>query len=210
MDSEQDAPAPFRKVTRLSQHIAFLKDIFRCYKDFTDAQIDTIEILLEKLYDSYGINDDTDYSDLSPEDYPVLSQFYKLCEMEYQDYDPKGKQLYTQEMLREVCLGLHSMCVGSESRYFDGCTNLVDDRFLVFGVKGLMDTNKRLKDTMLFNILSYMNHGLLVHGNAVAAVDELYLFLTNQTAIEYIRNCMKRVRKKDSSLHQGNGLGSGG
>ena len=92
------------------------------------------------------------------------------------------------------------MCVGSESRYFDGCTNLVDDRFLVFGVKGLMDTNKRLKDTMLFNILSYINHGLLVHGNAVAAVDELYLFLTNQTAIEYIRNCMKRVRKKDSSM----------
>lgn len=198
--SESDAPDAFRKVTRLSQHIAFLKDIFRCYKDFTDAQIDTIEILLEKLYDSYGINDSTDYSELKPEDYPVLSQFYKLCEMEYQEYDPKGKQLYTQEMLREVCLGLHSMCVGSESRYFNGYTNIADDRFLVFGVKGLMDTNKRLKDTMLFNILSYMSNVLLVQGNAVAAVDELYLFLTNQTAIEYIRNCMKRVRKKDSSM----------
>ena len=30
--------------------------------------------------------------------------------------------------------------------------------------------------------------------------DELYLFLTNMTAIEYIRNAMKRVRKKDSSI----------
>lgn len=198
--SESTAPDAFRKVTRLSQHIAFLKDIFRCYKDFTDAQIDTIEILLEKLYESYGINDYTDYSQLTPEDYPTLSLFYRLCEMEYQDYDPNGKQLYTQEMLREVCLGIHSMCVGSESRYFNGHTNIADDRFLVFGVKGLMDTNKRLKDTMLFNILSYMNHVLLVKGNAVAAVDELYLFLTNQTAIEYIRNCMKRVRKKDSSM----------
>jgi len=37
-------------------------------------------------------------------------------------------------------------------------------------------------------------------GNTVASIDELYLFLTNMTAIEYIRNCMKRVRKKDSAI----------
>lgn len=36
---DPDAPAAFRKVTRLSQHIAFLKDFFRAYKDFTDAQM---------------------------------------------------------------------------------------------------------------------------------------------------------------------------
>lgn len=147
--SVDDAPDAFRRVTRLSQHIAFLKDIFRCYKDFTDAQLDTIEILLEKLYESYGIHDQTDYSELQPIDYPILSQFYRLCEMEYQEYDPNGKQLYTQDMLREICLGLHSMCVGSESRYFDGITNIADAQFLVFGVKGLMDTNKRLKDAMM-------------------------------------------------------------
>ena len=63
-----------------------------------------------------------------------------------------------------------------------------------------MDTNKRLKDAMLFNILSYMSDRLLGEGNTAASVDELYLFLTNMTAIEYIRNAMKRVRKKDSSL----------
>ena len=63
-----------------------------------------------------------------------------------------------------------------------------------------MDTNKRLKDTLLFNILSYMSNQLLGKGNTVAAVDELYLFLTNMTAIEYIRNGMKRVRKKESSF----------
>jgi type IV secretory pathway VirB4 component len=53
---------------------------------------------------------------------------------------------------------------------------------------------------MLFNILSYMNHKLLTNGNTVASIDELYLFLTNLTAIEYIRNAAKRVRKKDSAL----------
>ena len=45
-----------------------------------------------------------------------------------------------------------------------------------------------------------MSNQLLGVGNTVASIDELYLFLTNMTAIEYIRNAMKRVRKKDSAI----------
>lgn len=197
---EKDAPEAFRKVTRLSQHIAFLKDFFRAYKDFTDAQVDTIEILLMKLYARFGITDSTDYSTKRLTDFPIMSDFYQLCEEEYMTYDKQRKYLYTEEMLQEVCLGIHSMCVGAESKYFNGHTNIVDDKFLCFGVKGLMDTNKRLKDAMLFNILSFMSNELLGKGNTAASIDELYLFLTNMTAIEYIRNAMKRVRKKDSSI----------
>lgn len=203
-DSVEDAdvatPEAFRKVTRLSQHIAFLKDFFRAYKDFTDAQIDTIEILLTKLYARFGITDSTDYSMKKPSDFPIMEDFYKLCEEEFYGYDRQRKYLYTEETLQEVCLGIHSMCIGAESKYFDGHTNISGSDFLVFGVKGLLDTNKRLKDAMLFNILSFMSNQLLGQGNTAASVDELYLFLSNMTAIEYIRNCMKRVRKKDSSM----------
>ncbi len=197
---DPDAPAAFRKVTRLSQHIAFLKDFFRAYKDFTDTQIDTIEILLSKMYARLGITDSTDYSMKKPSDFPIMEDFYKLCEEEFYGYDRQRKYLYTEETLQEVCLGIHSMCVGAESKYFNGHTNISGSDFLVFGVKGLLDTNKRLKDAMLFNILSFMSNQLLGQGNTVASIDELYLFLSNMTAIEYIRNCMKRVRKKDSSM----------
>lgn len=199
-DVDLDAPMAFRKVTRLSQHIAFLKDFFRSYKDLSDTQIDTIEILLSKLYARFGITDSTDYSKMKSTDYPIMEDFYKLCEEEFMSYDSNRKYLYTEETLQEVCLGIHSMCVGAESKYFNGHTNITDDAFLVFGVKGLLDTNKRLKDAMLFNILSFMSNQLLGKGNTTASIDELYLFLTNMTAIEYIRNAMKRVRKKDSSI----------
>ena len=199
-DIEPTTPDAFKKVTRLSQHIAFLKDFFRSYKDFTDAQIDTIEILLSKLYARFGITDSTDYSKFKPTDYPIMEDFYKLCEEEYMTYDKQRRYLYTEQTIQEVCLGIHSMCVGSESVYFNGYSNITDDAFLVFGVKGLMDTNKRLKDAMLFNILSYMSNQLLGVGNTAASIDELYLFLTNITAIEYIRNASKRVRKKESSV----------
>ena len=199
-DIDANTPEAFKKVTRLSQHIAFLKDFFRSYKDFTDSQIDTIEILLSKLYARFGITDSTDYSVKKPSDFPVMQDFYNLCEEEFMTYDKQRKYLYTEETLQEVCLGIHSMCVGSESKYFNGHTNITDSNFLVFGVKGLMDTNRRLKDCMLFNILSYMSNELLGKGSTAASVDELYLFLSNMTTIEYLRNCMKRVRKKDSSV----------
>ena len=58
-----------------------------------------------------------------------------------------------------------------------------------------MDTNKRLKDAMLFNILSFMSNQLLGQGKTAASIDELYLFLTNMTAIEYIRNAILREQQ---------------
>ncbi len=199
-DDLYGTPEAFRKSTRLSQHISYLKDFFRAYKDFDDAEIDAIEILLTKLYAKFGITDTTDYTTLKAEDYPIMSDLYEMLEDEYKRYEHGSKSLFTEDLLRELCLGLNSMCVGAESKFFNGHTNINDDKFLVFGVKGLMEANKKLKDAMLFNILSYMNHKLLTDGNTAASVDELYLFLTNLTAIEYIRNASKRVRKKDSSI----------
>lgn len=197
---DQFTPEAFRRVTRLSQHIAYLKNFFRAYKEFNDEQLDTLEIILTKLYKNFGITDYTDYDKLSKTDYPIMSDLYELLEKEYKGYQHNQKNIYREKTLQELCLGLHSMCIGTESKYFNGHTNIVDDKFLCFGVKGLMDTNRRLKDAMLFNALSYMTSELLGKGNTVAAIDELYLFLTNMTAIEYIRNASKRVRKKDSSV----------
>ena len=57
-----------------------------------------------------------------------------------------------------------------------------------------------MQDHCLWTIAVQAIFLTLGRGNTVAAVDELYLLLTNMTAIEYIRNGMKRVRKKESSF----------
>ncbi len=61
---------PFAKSTLLAQHISFLKDFFRAYKDFSDAHIDTIEIMLSKLYQKWGITERSNFRRMRPEDYP--------------------------------------------------------------------------------------------------------------------------------------------
>ncbi len=197
-EADESAPEAFRKSTLLARHISFLKDFFRAYKDFSDPQLDTIEIMLSALYKKWGISEETDFRRLKPEDYPVLSDLYALINNELVNY--RNGSLYTRELLQEVLLGLHSLCVGADAPFFNGHTNISDDRFLVFGVGGVLTAAKGLRNALLFNVLAYMSDRLLTAGNTVAALDELYLWLSNPVAIEYIRNCLKRVRKRDSAL----------
>ena len=199
-EDDPEAPAAFRQRTRLSQHISFLKDFFRAYKDFSDRHIDTIELMLERLYRKWGLNNHTDFQSMRPDDFPILSDLYDVIEDAYQHYDREENPLYPRELLQEVLLGLHSMCRGAESKFFNGHTNITSSRFLVFGVKGLLQASRNVKDAMLFNVLSYLSDKLLTEGNTVATLDELYIWLSNVTTIEYIRNTLKRVRKKESSL----------
>ena len=196
---DPDAPPAFRG-TLLAQHISFLRDIFRVYKGFDTPHIDTLELMIERLYQQWGISDETDLSRFGPKDYPVMADLYDLIERTYQSYEQESLPLYPPEMLRDLLLGLHSMCKGADARFFNGHTNITSDRFLVFCVKGLDDVAENLRNTLLFNVLSYLSDRLLTAGNTVASIDELYLWLSNPVAITYIRNALKRVRKRNSSL----------
>lgn len=163
---DPDAPPAFHG-TLLAQHISFLRDIFRVYKDFDTPHIDTLELMVERLYRKWGINDKTDFSRMLPTDYPILSDLYDTIEDAYQNYEhEEDLKLYSAEMLRDLLLGLHSMCKGADARFFNGHTNISSARFLVFCVKGLDSVAQNLRDTLLFSVLSYMSDQLLSAGNA--------------------------------------------
>lgn len=199
-DDHEDVPEAFKKGTRLSQHIAYLRDFFKCYKEFPTDQLDTLEILLERLYQKFNINDDTDFSAMKSDDYPILSDLFNVAQSELDNYDENGNQLYTKDILRTLTLGLRSICVGNESTYFNGHTNITNADFIDFSVKGMLDTNENLKNAMFMNIFSYMSHKFLTEGESEIAIDELHLFLSNKIAINYIRSFSKRGRKKDSGI----------
>lgn len=94
-DDEDDGQAPetFRQRTLLSQHISFLKDFFRSYKDFTDAHIDTIELMLGRLYAKWGMDDSTDFTALAPGQFPILSDLYDVIEGAYENYGDEASPL---------------------------------------------------------------------------------------------------------------------
>lgn len=197
---EANGKRGFAEKSNLSRHISFLRDFFASYKEFTGSQLDVIEIMLQKLYEKFGITDNTNLSKLKPKKCPILSDLYDLIQAEYDNYSEEKRELYTESCLRDILLALNGMCKGAESKFFNGYTNITDNKFLTFGVKGLLQASDNVKNAILFNVLSYMWDALLTKGNTAASLDEFYLFLSNPVAVEYIRNFMKRVRKKESSV----------
>ena len=199
-DTEDDAPAAFHQKTAVSQHLSFLRDFFRSYKITDNTQLDILGILLEELYSNFNITDKTDLSRLSSNDYPILSDLYNLAYDHMENYQKLKNPLYSYADLQIFVRSIHSICTGAESRFFTGKTNILTDKIIGFGMKELMSSDQNLRSAMLFNVLSYMSDMLLQRGNGVAVLDEFYLFIKDRVAVEYVRNCMKRVRKKDSSV----------
>ena len=95
-DNDEDVPATCKKTTVLSQHISFLKDFFKTYKDFSDEQIDTLEIMLTKLYKFFDITEKTDLSLLRHEDFPILSDLYEYIDEEYKHFTENRNNIYTR------------------------------------------------------------------------------------------------------------------
>ena len=199
-DDDESVPEAFKQSTILSQHVSFLKDFFKSYKDLTVEQLDTLELMIMGLYEEFGITESTDIMSLKHDEFPILENLYDYMENKFLHFENNTKCLYTEKTLRELCLALNSLCIGADSKFFNGHTNITQAEFVTFGVKGLLQANDSIRNAMLFNILSYMSNELLTKGNTFASIDELYLFLTNLVAVQYIRNFMKRVRKKESSV----------
>lgn len=205
---DENEPAAFRESNPLSQHIAYLRDFFSGIREFTETELDIIEIMLSETYHRYGIDKDSDFSRLTSKDYPILSDLYRIIEQKVENYDEEARDaeihnhpiMYNLEQLKGVGLGLRSICIGAASRYFNGHTNLPDANLVDLCVKEALNTNSNLKDTMFMNAFSYMSNKFLTEGNCNLFVDELHEFVENKIAVSYITSFMKRGRKKNSGV----------
>lgn len=206
LDSTSDEPEAFQRSTVISQHIAFLRDFFKTYNpELTGQHLDTLEIMLEEVYKKFHITDNTDLRKLQSTDFPILSDLFNEIQNQLSMYDevsaiPGTEILYTKDILRSLALGIRSICVGTDSKFFNGYTNLPNANHINFDIKELLNTNENLKNAMYFNILSYMQNKFLVEGNTVVVVDELHELIRSLIVIMYLRSFIKRGRKKDSKI----------
>lgn len=92
---DPDAPPAFHG-TLLAQHISFLRDIFRVYKDFDVPHIDTLELMIERLYRKWGINDKTDFSRMLPTDYPTA------IDHSFKDYRKRVLDRFGEQVEKEL------------------------------------------------------------------------------------------------------------
>ena len=194
------------KVTLLSQHIAFLRDFFHVYKpEFSDTLLDILELMLVKTYETKNITTGTNLKRLSSKDYPRLQDLYTVVEKELNNYDKQAldksrEMIYRKEDLQRLLLALESICVGNDSMYFNGYTNIPNADHINFGIQDMLNTNENLKNAMYLNIFSFMQHKYFAEGNTVVICDEIHEIIKSFIVVLYIRSFIKRGRKRDSNI----------
>lgn len=190
----------------LSSHISFIMAFFNTYNPgMTSTQLDVLEILLNKTYKRFGIDNHTDLSKISSESFPRLSDLYATAQEELNGYDRIALEatveiLYTKEQLRSTVLAINSICIGRDSHYFNGYTNIPNANHVNFILKGVLELQENLKNAIFFNIFSYMQHKFFTEGNTAVFLEEIHEIIKSKIVVEYIRSFMKRGRKKDSDV----------
>ena len=190
----------------LSSHISFVMSFFEVYKpEMTSAQLDVLEILLNKTYKKFGIDSYTELSTVESSSFPRLQDLYEVAQNELNSYDSNNlttdkETLYTKEQLRSTVLAINSICVGRDSHYFNGYTNIPNASFVNFIIKGVLELKENLKNAIYFNIFAFMQHKFFTEGNTAVFFEEIHEIVKSKVVVDYIRSFIKRGRKKNSDV----------
>lgn len=181
----------------MALHIHTLEVFFKLYLPcLTDLQRARLKKALVELYEAFGITWDTDVSGLTPEQYPVLADLYRLL---------VAKAEEEKETYSELAALLYDMAEGADSFLWNGHTNVkTDGDLLCFDTNRLMNSSDEIKRAQYFNILTICWEIMSADRSSPVFLlcDEGYIMLDPNIpqAAMFLRNMAKRGRKYEAQL----------
>lgn len=204
----------FRNASTLKQHIGWLRDFFFLYDaTLTKKHLNVLEIILENFYKSKNITEETNFSTLTSQDYPILSDLFQYF-LNVKEHLKETTNIHLleaipQELLDDLLLSIRPLALGSSSVLFNGHTSIKNASWLNIILQDLLEKNKEQKDLFLFNLCTHIWSETVKKKNTqkqvkptLLFVDELYLLMNkyNPLLIHYFRMFTKRGRKYEFYL----------
>ena len=182
--------------TVLTRTLQQLKAFMKYYTPSIEEDVLTMfSEVVQDTYKRYKIDYDTDYTKLTPADYPTFDDVYATI---------KGRLLSMPEKTHEKDvmerLELKIRPLVKELRYyFTGHTTLhINSDFIVFNIRELMNSDENIKNALFFNILKYA-WGLCLDKDVdtVMCVDEAHVLMStkNELGAEFLAQIQRRSRK---------------
>ena len=180
-------------LTRALQSLkAFMKYLTPSIEDDVLAMFSEV---VQDTYKRYKIDFDTDFSQLTSEDFPTFDDVYATI---------KGRLLSMPDKTRErdvmERLELKVRPLTRELRYyFCGHTTLkIDSNIIVFNIRELMNADENIRNALFFNILKFAwGLSLDKEQTTVLCVDEAHVLLStrNELGAEFLAQIQRRARK---------------
>lgn len=182
--------------TVLTRTIQQLKAFMKYYNPSIEEDVlNMFSDVVQDTYKRYKIDFDTDFTQLTSNDYPTFDDIYATI---------KGRLLsmtdatHERDIMERLELKIRPL-VKELRYYFTGHTTLdIQSDFIVFNIKELMNSDDNIKNALFFNILKYA-WGLCLNKdvNTIMMVDEAHVLLSshNELGAEFLAQIQRRSRK---------------
>lgn len=170
--------------------------MFKLYlPSLTDLQRALLKKALVELYEQFHITWTTDVSQLTPRDFPIARDLYRLLEEKQKD-DPRYEDLAAL---------VYNMAEGSDAFIWNGCSDVsMDNDFICLDTKRLDNAGDELKRALYFNNLAMCFDEISRDRTKPVFLlcDEAHILLDPEIRepAKYLRNLSKRVRKYEGML----------
>ncbi len=175
------------------------KSVLRLYKpNIKDDTLDVISDLVIKMYEKNNIDFNTQFKYLNATDYPILSDFYSICQNELLELNDITF-IKRKEAIDDLIMKITPM-LKEHKYYFDGHTtinyNPNSNSFLAFGTKILFSKSKELMNALNYIMFSYIK-ALCLNASIPSATlfSETHLYLLEGKSAEELSIIWRRSRK---------------
>ena len=183
----------------MTKTLQTLKALMKYYQP--DISEDILALFTESVvrtYKKFGITYETDVTKLRPEDFPTMSDVYKMVRGRLEQLRRKGVATNELDVLEKLELKLRPL-VTELKYYFDGHTTIhPNSNFIVFNIRELLHADTNIRNALFFNILKYA-WGLCLDRsiNTVLSVDEAHVLLSgsNELGADFLAQVQRRARK---------------
>ncbi|MCR4764424.1 MAG: DUF87 domain-containing protein [Lachnospiraceae bacterium] len=204
-DDEEDEEQAIS--TSFSTHLQFLEEFYRqILPGITQEALDFLNNLTITAYMKKGIDQDTDFSRLTPEDYPTFQDVFDEVLGAFQMADSD----YTKGILRVLMSAVSKFAEGGrDSLLWNGPASIsTEENFVVFNFQSLLaNKNGTVANAQMLLVLKWLDNEVIknreynmmygAHRKIVIVIDEAHVFIDAKypIALDFMFQLAKRIRK---------------
>ena len=195
-DADQEELDQGLGYTVLTRGLQSLKAFMKYYSPSIEEDVLAMfSEVVQDTYKRYRIDFNTDFSKLTPQDFPTFDDVYATIKGRLLSMPEKTRE---RDIMERLELKVRPL-VGELRYYFTGHTTLqIDSNIIVFNIRELMNSDENIRNALFFNILKFA-WGLCLdkETTTVVCVDEAHVLLStrNELGAEFLAQIQRRARK---------------
>ncbi|MBQ6855978.1 MAG: DUF87 domain-containing protein, partial [Lachnospiraceae bacterium] len=187
-DDEEDEEEVVK--TSFSTHLQFLEEFYRQILPGIDSDaLEYLNNITMRMYEAKGIDQDTDLSELGPEDYPIFDDLYDKILNDYQ----MASSEYGKENLRVLLNYISKFATGGRNALlWNGPSSIsTEENFIVFNFQSLLaNKNNTIANAQMLLVLKYLDNEVIKNRDynikygasrkIIVVIDEAHVFIDSK------------------------------